>query len=264
MAQTSAAIVKIPRILIVGGSGEGKSSLVNLLSNENKTVVSSGARGCTLKCEDFAVRYFDSNYLLTDTVGFNEPKDGGAVPHKDAIKCLIKFASEHAEGFNLIVFVMKKGRITQSFQSTYDFFYEVLFSEEIPCILYISGSEHDDDMDEWYKHNKRDFGHRYKFCEVVSGTALVHKNTQLAEFLRPKQEETYKKVWEAILFNTLPELIGIKTEISFWLKAINFIYYYFSFGGTFFKSKVKADLEKQLRGMGIEEKAIRDIMTLIQ
>jgi hypothetical protein len=119
-------------------------------------------------------------------------------------------------------------------------------------------------MDEWYKHNKRDFGHRYKFCEVISGTALVHKNAQLTEFLRPKKEETYKKVWEAILFNTLPEPIGIKTEISFWLKAINFIYYYFSFGGTFFKSKVKADLEKQLRGMGIEEKAIRDIMTLIQ
>lgn len=263
MAQTSEAIVKIPRILIAGGSGEGKSSLVNLLSNENKATVSSGARGCTCECQDFRIRYLDSDYLLTDTVGFNEPDVGGAIPHKEAIKCLIKFAKDHSEGFNLIVFVMKKGRITQSFRSTYDFFYEVLFSEGIPCILYISGGEADDDMDKWYINNKQAFEYKFKFCEVISGTALDHKNAQLAELFRPKREETYRKLWEAIMFATLREPMSLKTEISFWLNAFNFIYYYFSFGGTMFKPKVKVDLEKQLHTMGFEEKTIIEIMALI-
>lgn len=262
MAQPSTTLMKIPRILVVGGSGEGKSSLINLLAKGIVADVNSGARGCTLKCADFGVNYLDSKYLLTDTVGFNEPEDG-AVSHNDAIKCLVNFAKEHSKGFNLIVFVMRKGRITQSFQSTYEFFHKVLFNEEIPCILYLSGSEHDDDMNEWYKHNKGSFDHKYKFSEVISGTALIHKNPQLEAFLAPKRDETYRKMWEAIMFNAMPDPIGISTELIYWLKALNFIYYYFSLGGTFFKSKVRTDLETLLRKVNIDEASIKDMMVLI-
>ena len=145
---------KPQRILIVGGSGEGKSSLINVLCDKKTAETHSGAIGCTFQCADHIVQYRNSTYCLTDTVGFNEPEVGGKVSHKDAIKNLVNFAKKHEEGFHLIVFVMKRGRITKSFKETYDFFYQILFSQEVPCILYLSGSEHDDNMDEWYKHNK--------------------------------------------------------------------------------------------------------------
>jgi predicted GTPase len=261
--QVPVATPKSQRILIVGGSGEGKSSLINLLAAENLAVVSSGARGCTLKCEEFSIRHGDLDYFVFDTIGFNEPTDGGKVSHKDAIKSLVHFAKDHKDGFNLIVFVMRKNRITKTFKDTYEFFYEVLLNKEVPCILYVSGSEHDDDMSGWYKYNKQHFDQTFNFVEGVSGTSLTHTNPLLEAFLLPKRMETRKNMWEAIQHHARPVPFGITTDINAWLHAFNYLYYYFSFGGAFFKSTVKRDLEKQLRSMSYDEPTIRDIMQFI-
>lgn len=255
---------KPQRILIVGGSGEGKSSLINLLCDERKAETHSGAIGCTFQCADHIVQYKNSAYLLTDTVGFNEPDAGGKVSHRDAIKCLVNFAKTHEDGFNLIVFVMRRGRITKSFKETYEFFYQVLFSQEVPCVLYLSGSEYDDNMDEWFKHNKSHFEESFRFLQVVSGTTMVHLNPNLETFLAPKRAETRKKVWETIQYFARPESFRMMTGVNFWRRALNAVYYYFTFGGTLFKSQAKADIEKQLYSMQIDQKTINEIMTMIE
>ena len=82
--------------------------------------------------------------------------------------------------------------------------------------------------------------------------------------MAPKRLETLNKMWETIEQFVRKEPFHMMTGISFWRKAMNFIYYYFTFGGTLFKSQAKVDIEKQLRTMHVDEPTIQDIMGMIE
>lgn len=248
---------------MVGASGSGKSSLINLLCGEVKATVGTGVRGCTFKCDDFLIQKENILYFLTDTAGFDEPNDG-TVSHENAIKSLIKFAKEHRDGFNLIVFVMKQDRIKKSFVDTYNFFYQVLFSEEVPCIFYISHTEVQEDIDTWLNTEKKHFDGSFTYKQIICGTTKTSKNENLEKVFSPLRASTYKQMWLAIKEKSREEPFQMNASLSFWAKAFNAVYYIFSWGGKYFQAKVEIDLQKQLREMNVKEETIEEILKMIE
>ncbi|CAF1479675.1 unnamed protein product, partial [Adineta steineri] len=151
-------------VMIIGSTGEGKSSLINLLVGKEKAPTGDGPCGVTFDCSDYETTYLDIKYIFSDTIGLNEC-DTGTVPHKDAIRKLVSFARSHSQGFNLLIFVMKKGRFTDGFQNNHLIFYETLFNTKVPCILYVSQCEHDTPIDAWYTANSNHLG-QFHFKDV--------------------------------------------------------------------------------------------------
>ena len=193
--------------------------------------------------------------FFSDTVGLNEG-ERGTVPHQKAVRKIIDFARNHEKGFNLIVLVTRKGRISSNFEKNHLIFYKTLYSEEIPCILYVSGCEHDEPMDQWYTTNEKHFT-VFGFAAVVCGTTLK-KNGEADNILEPLRVQTRNNMWKAIRKHSLSERVAITPLFSLRQKILNIIW-------NFFTDKPYCDvanareLKKVLLSRGMTEEDIAEI-----
>jgi GTP-binding protein EngB required for normal cell division len=155
------------RVLIVGSSGHGKSSVIKLLTGNQAIVTSSGAVGCTFECKEW--RTDDGKWVFIDTAGLNEGKHG-TVDGKIAAKKLITFIKENQAGFSLIVLVRCKGRILVTDEKNYELFYKVLCQEKIKLMMIITNCEMDNPIDVWWQQNEAEFigTYRMKIAGCVS------------------------------------------------------------------------------------------------
>jgi small GTP-binding protein len=246
----------VNRILVIGQTGAGKSSLVNLLAGKKVANVCDGANGCTFKFETYQCDYNGELFELIDTVGLNEGSKGTVKP-KDAMKMLIKFIKGNKRGFSCILFVMPKGRITESFEKNHMLFCRTLLDGKTPAILFLSHCESDDPMNTWItKEENKTALASYGFSDVVCGTA--QEGGRFAEMVEPLRNETRRCLWKSIVGNMLETPRPMEPSMHLFKQIWNSCCDFFGFNSKFLTDQFASFLE-YLKSLGVDQETIDQI-----
>ncbi|GAB4019614.1 hypothetical protein GCM10028808_57890 [Spirosoma migulaei] len=162
------------RALVFGTAGTGKTTICNYLAKGNQPV-SDSILGVTF--DSFVYPTFkagENSISLTDTVGLNESTKG-TVKASEAIKNLMKLLRSSSEGYNLMIHVVKAGRLDKNTVDNYDLFIKTIAENKVPVIMVVTHGDSLDDtrpMEDWVTENKdkieKTLGLRYKKILVVS------------------------------------------------------------------------------------------------
>lgn len=214
-------------VVLFGEMGAGKSSLVNLIFGLDHDIArtSSGASSCTLDARPYDVAIQGRDFRIFDTVGLNEPQSLrdpdcliGAI---NKAYRLVRYLSDTG-GINLLVFCVRRGRITANMQQNYLLFNDFLCHKKVPIALVITHLEHEENMEDWWLENqsyftecgirvvghactttKREFGDRYHSSRQVVHDLLIAHGCGVS-FMQERVS------WVAELFQKLLDFVGIQ------------------------------------------------------
>ncbi|KAG9313520.1 hypothetical protein JVU11DRAFT_5846 [Chiua virens] len=142
-------------VILFGDAGVGKSAVINLIAQREVAKVSTDAQPCTLQTNCYEIAFDEINFRIFDTVGL----DATRISSDNYVKTLIKGFKlitdlAAAGGVHLLVFVMRKGRITATMQSNYLLFREAVCQAKVPTVLVITHLEEEVQMEDWWIRNK--------------------------------------------------------------------------------------------------------------
>jgi len=221
---TSANILA-KKILIIGEAGVGKSSMINVLVDKDVATVSDGAKGCTFQFKTHSYNGNDvaqESWNFIDTVGLNEAP-GGTIDNKTAAKLLIDFMKRNRQGFHGVIMVMKKGRISESFERNHNLFVRTMLNRQVPCILMISHCEEDEPMDNWkYETSNLDAIHEYCFAHIVCGT--LKKGGRFESDLIALRRQTRNEIFKALEDNMRPIPFRLEAKLPVLKKMMNIVF----------------------------------------
>jgi len=219
-------VTVVRRVLLVGSTGVGKSSIIKLLTGNENVKTSDAAVGCTLEYATWET----NGWHFTDTIGLNEGSPG-TVASRVAAKKLVKFIRENGTGFSLIILVHRNDRISEMDDDNYHLFYEALCENKVPLLLAITHCDFDDPVDRYWNENKvcfigkqrtaGQYGWNVKdaVCVCTIDKAKMEKSSSV---VRPeyhkRREQSKKDLFMAMSKNALPHPIQIVT--TSWLEPV--------------------------------------------
>jgi predicted GTPase len=186
-----------PNIIVFGGTGAGKSSVVNMLPGGcHEATVSSTAKGVTFQHECFKKDIRGHHINVFDTVGLGEGKSG-TVSAPKAIEALYRLMRGLDGGVSLLVYVVRGPRLSPSIRKNYELFYEIFCQKKVTIVIVITGLENEEDMDDWWKKNETAYiEEKMTFAGAACITAIKGKRNMFAQ----EFEESQAKV-EALVFD---------------------------------------------------------------
>jgi GTP-binding protein EngB required for normal cell division len=247
-------------VVIFGESGVGKSSIINMLLGENKVKTSSGAVGCTFTSDAYVVDVGDGvSVRVHDTVGLGEGS-AGTVSSSEAIIALYQLLQELSDGVNLLVFVMRVGRIVQTDQKNYELFFHGVCARKVPVALILTHGDDcvDDDDDDvdlesamnlWWERNRLEF--------AKNGLWFKHETIVIAK--KRAFPEAYEASKEKIrhLISTSRRRTAWKIPTNNWfIKVVKTLFNYFGYFLGFSPAQLAPHLALVLNiygGMGMGE-----------
>jgi hypothetical protein len=128
-----------------------------LILGSDEAKVSNRARGVTFESTVYQVVLFGKTYSLHDTVGLGE-HSSGTVDSAKAVGNLYRLVTDLSSsgGVNLLVFVIKCGRLTDAIHKNYTLFYRAFCDSKVPILIVVTGCEAVKlpPMDTWWIENE--------------------------------------------------------------------------------------------------------------
>ncbi|KAI6000767.1 P-loop containing nucleoside triphosphate hydrolase protein [Pisolithus albus] len=148
-------------VVIVGESGVGKSSLINLILGEARVLASNDAVGVTLETTRHPTTIFQHSYYLWDTPGLNEGTQGSLASKRvEEILRNLLMQLDKAHGVHLLVICFRGTKVTRTMQQTYMSITGICskVSQNIPVAAVITELEKFGDspeaMEVWWENNQ--------------------------------------------------------------------------------------------------------------
>lgn len=158
-------------IVLFGETGAGKSSLINLMADEEVANTSPDMQRCTMQWKDYTIGFGGDSYKVFDTIGLEEPQLG-IKEYLESVENAYKLIKEldRQGGIDLLLFCVRAGRVTATLQSNYRLFHEFLCEKKVPIVLAITNLEREKRMEDWWERNHNTFE---KYQIQVAGHACI-------------------------------------------------------------------------------------------
>ena len=192
------------RILVCGAASVGKTSLINLLINEefiekNKPI-SQDYPGCSRKAfQEYSCTKFGKKFIFSDIIGFKKT-DKTQLWHSAAQYHLKKFCSYINDGFNLVIHVQKKQSISETDQVNYELVVKENFQDQVKSLCVINFADEEIDLASyWPTHRNSLIGRGFTYDDGVAVCCGHVRNPDYDAILKNNRLVSYNLLWESIL-----------------------------------------------------------------
>ncbi|KAG2370288.1 P-loop containing nucleoside triphosphate hydrolase protein [Suillus spraguei] len=148
-------------IVIFGETGSGKSSVINVIAQQNVAETSNDSVGRTSESRPYSVDISGQRFALFDTAGLNEGP-AGTVPHKQAKRqlrnLLDKLHKSPSDDIDLLMYCVRKSTSPRAILDTYKTFYSRTYQKKkVPIVVVVTGLEFESPMESWWDAHKKIF-----------------------------------------------------------------------------------------------------------
>ncbi|KAI6139345.1 P-loop containing nucleoside triphosphate hydrolase protein [Pisolithus tinctorius] len=143
-------------VILLGQTGVGKSSIVNLIAGQHIARVSPDTDVCTMSSTEYRFEMGAHDFRIWDTAGLEEPEvgvNGYLTAIAKALQLIRRLAA--AGGVSLLLLCMQGEKVTGAARSNYRLFYEMLCGRCVPVGLVITHLEREDNMEKWWEKNEK-------------------------------------------------------------------------------------------------------------
>ncbi|KIM63739.1 hypothetical protein SCLCIDRAFT_1213887 [Scleroderma citrinum Foug A] len=181
-------------IVLFGETGVGNSSVINLIAGSPTAEVSADVDRCTMASTKYDILVDNASYTVYDTVGLEEPQMG-VNGYFDVIEKAYSFIQSltNAGGIHLLLFCLRRARITATVQSNYRLFHEFLCDKRVPIAFIFTGLEKEQKVEDWWSRNQRDIK-KYGIHSVADA-----RITAVHDLDDPDQVAQYRESRKAVL-----------------------------------------------------------------
>ena len=126
---------------------------------------------------------------MFDTVGLGEGRSG-TISAPKAVEALYQLMRGLDDGVSLLVYVVRGPRFSDTIRKNYELFRDIFCQKKVPAGLVITGLEHEEDMDGWWKRNEMAYSEEVMtFAGVACVTAITGKHDMFAQEFEESREK---------------------------------------------------------------------------
>ncbi|CAG8556727.1 823_t:CDS:1 [Acaulospora morrowiae] len=195
-------------ILLVGKTGNGKSTMANVLTNTENFPVFNGSQSGTREYMVGKFQHEEIEYTIIDTPGINDTRSGNEINvYKEIVDAVYSFR----DGLNQVFFVTR-GRLTAEEISSYTLLSEAFFDEEkIPEFMTIVRTNFGDFGNE--EACKNDIDEMESQGGEISDLIKIRRNNVIHVDNHPRHQKDRDKS-RTILLNYLKECKEIYQHVT--------------------------------------------------
>lgn len=170
------ARVRRRNVIIFGETGVGKSSIINIIAQQELAKTSNDATGCTSSSERYSVEICSQRFILFDTAGLNEGTEGtvpAAKAEKQLKSLLRELTSPGSDGIGLLMYCVHSTTAPHALARAYNTFYAGIRKKKVPIVIVVTGLEKETCMENWWDTNGKKFeDHGMQFADHACVTVL--------------------------------------------------------------------------------------------
>ncbi|KAG1764549.1 hypothetical protein EDD22DRAFT_951634 [Suillus occidentalis] len=163
-------------VVMFGETGVGKSSIINIIAQQELAETSNDATGCTSSSEHYLAEISNQRFVLFDTAGLNEGTEGTvpAAKAKRQLKSLLReLMSPGSDGIGLLVYCVRNTTAPHALARDYNTFYVGICQKRVPIVVVVTGLEGETRMEDWWDTNEEKLkNHDMQFADHACVTVL--------------------------------------------------------------------------------------------